>query len=246
MKNIPFERCDLKNVYCMGKYNQAVSYGNQHIDIPGVQEHLQDLEIAKERYVDTVASIVESERENEESKYQQFQKWVNTENKYKHLEIILICLAILNSFVRGSLPTGLVISRIYSLLDQLLCLVAFVIGPCAFFFSKHSRRTYGMQYKQYADSILSKLHHLGNDFTKLAADCYEEIDNLYLQSLEPMQRELILLRRQQEQHSRDLLRFEQERRAAEEERLREQQKTRQATEELLAIEKEREKRYREY
>ena len=41
-----------------------------------------------------------------------------------------------------------------------------------------------------------------------------------------------------------MLRLERERQKAEEQHLKEQQRTRQATEELLAIEKERERRYR--
>ena len=47
-------------------------------------------------------------------------------------------------------------------------------------------------------------------------------------------------------HNQDMLKLERERQKADESRLKEQQRTRQATEELLAIEKERERRYREY
>ena len=75
MKKSKYERYDLDKVYFMNEYNKTVTYGNTNAGISGVKEQLQGLELEKNRYFENVASIVNPERKNEESKYRQYEKW---------------------------------------------------------------------------------------------------------------------------------------------------------------------------
>lgn len=97
---------------------------------------------------------------------------------------------------------------------------------------------------QYTKSIITKLNESGNHFEQISANYYKAIDDLYLCSLDNTHRELVLLRRQQEKQNQEMLRLEKERQEFEKERLNEQRRTRTASEQLLAIEREREKRWR--
>lgn len=244
MKKDQLVRYDLDKVYFMNEYNQAVSYGNQNINIPGVKEQLHSLENEKSSYFSAVANVTNPERENERTKYQQYEKWAIAEKKCKQVELALILFTIIYMAIDKYLPIGFRNSLIFSLLNILLIFLVVLAGPISFIVAKIIKNGYSMRYRQYIDPIQNRLNDMGSKFARTSIDYYTAIDNLYLLSLEPTHRELVLLRRQQEQHNQDMLRLEKNRQKAEAKRLKEQQMTRQATEELLEIEKERERRYR--
>lgn len=244
MKKTRVTRYDLDKVYFMQEYNKAVSYGNQNLNIRGVKEQLRELEQAKKTYFSKVADVVNPERDTEQAKYQKYEKWAMNEKKIMYLEIFFIAALILNLVLFKFFPVKFRISLIYSLVELVLWTVAVFIGPIAFIVSKILKLGYAFRYNQYIVSIRSILEILGSDFTRTSLGYYDAIDSLYLGSLDPAHREMILLRRQQEMHNQDMLRLEKERQQAEKQRLKEQQRTRQATEELLAIERDRERRYR--
>lgn len=81
-------------------------------------------------------------------------------------------------------------------------------------------------------------------FHDIIGEAIQDIDTLYLRSLDPSHREMVLMRREQAEHNRKQEELEEERVRLENERLREAEKTRKAQEKLLKIEEEREKRYR--
>lgn len=242
MKKSNFERYDLDKVYFLNEYNNAVTYGNTYININGVKEQLQNLEKERQRYFGDVASIVNPEREKEEAKYRQFEKWAKIAKRCKWAEILFIVAFIAYMVFYKYLPIGFRTSIFFALFEVLLILCLFILGPITFIIAKVIKYGYGRSYKRYIDVIANKLCDLGNNFMKASGDCYKEIDNLYLLSLDATHRELVLLRRQQETLSKDMMHLEKERQRAEKERLKEQRKTREATEQLLNIEKERERR----
>lgn len=244
MKKPDVTRYDLDKVYFMQEYKKAVSYGNQNINIQGVKAQLQELEQAKKVYFDKVANVVNPERDTEQAKYQKYEKWAINEKKIKFFEIILILVLILRLALFKYLPVAFRTSLIFTLTDIAFCFVTVFIGPISFIVAKIFKLGHAFRYNQYIMSIRNILENLGSDFTRTSLGYYDAIDNLYLGSLDPAHREMILLRRQQEMHNQDMLRLEKERQKAEKQRLNEQQRTRQATEELLAIERERERRYR--
>lgn len=244
MKKSGFVRYDLDKVYFMNEYNKAVAYGHQNTNIAGVKEQLQGLEREKNSYFEQVASIVNPEREIEQNKFQKYAKWAAAEKKYKWAEIGLILALVAQLTFFQVLPIWLRTSSIFTLFDLLLTFLVLLAGPIAFIVAKVIKHGYRIRYNQYIESIANRVNSLGSSFTRTCISYYDNIDNLYLLSLDSTHRELILLRRQQEIQHQDMIRLEKERKRAEEDRLREQQRARQATEELLAIEKERERRYR--
>ena len=239
-------RFDLNMVYFVSEYNAAVAHGQQNIRIQGVKEYLQGLEQEKNNYFDKVANIVNPERETEQTKYQQYEKWATYERNIKWLEILLILANVLREVLFKYLPIGFRTSWIFSLFSILLMWLVILAGPLAFLASKGVKHIYAIRYNRYIEEIANQLNSLGSDFERISLGYYDAIDNLYLGSLDPAHREMILLRRQQEIQHQEMLALERERQMTEAQRLAEQQRTRQATEELLHIEKERERRYRRY
>ena len=203
-----------------------------------MKEQLCRLEQEKKNYFEKVADIVNAERDTEQAKYQRYEKWAANEKKAKYLEIALILATVLYVAFEKYFP------NFFILFGFGLVTLVLLIGPILFIVSKMMKHWYGKLYAQYIEGIASAINRLGDGFTRTSLGYYDAIDNLYLESLDPTHREMILLRRQQELHNQDMLRLERERQKAEEQHLKEQQRTRQATEELLAIEKERERRYR--
>lgn len=242
MRKSNFERYDLDKVYFMNEYNEAVAYGNTYININGVKEQLQNLEKERQRYFENVANIVNPEREKEEVKYRQYEKWAKIAKTCKWTEILFIAIFIAFMLFYKYLPIGFRTSVLLALFEILLMLYPFILGPILFIIAKVIKYGYDRSYKQYIESISNKLGNLGNGFMRASRDCYKEIDNLYLLSLDATHRELVLLRRQQETLAQDMMHLEKERQKAEKERLNEQRKTREATEQLLNIEIERERR----
>ena len=141
-------------------------------------------------------------------------------------------------------------ARIPVLLDLLTTVIIFAyilfIGPLSIIISAILKKYYGSKYRKYIESISARFIKLGNDFQAISHSYYDSIDNLYLCSLDAAQREIILLRRDQEKHNQEMKRMEEERQLLERQRLAEQQRARAATENLLAIEQERERRYRSW
>lgn len=242
MKKSTFERYDLDKVYFMNEYNRTVAYGNTYININGVKEQLQKLEKEKQRYFGEVSSIVNPERENEETKYRQCEKWAKIAKICKWIEISLIVICVVCMLFYKYLPVGFRTSLLFALFEILLMLFTVLFGPLAIIIVKIMKYGHERSYKRYIESIAMKLNNFGNGFIRTSRKYYKEIDNYYLLSLDATHRELVLLRRQQETLSRDMIQLERERQTAEEERLNEQRKTRVATERLLNIEIEREKR----
>lgn len=246
MKKEKIVRYDLDKVYFMAEYNKAVSYGRQNIGVQGVSEQLYKLEQEKKAYLEKVSHIVEAEKSVEQAKYQQYEKWATMEKKCKWAEIGLIALLVVRLVIFQYLPVGLRTSLLFSLFDLLIVLLPFFVGPAAFIISKIAKHSFALRYNKYVSPLSNQLNSIGTNFSRISTQYYDAIDSLYLSTLDPAHREIILLRRQQEMHNQDMLKLERERQKADESRLKEQQRTRQATEELLAIEKERERRYREY
>ncbi len=231
---------NLDNVYFFNEYNKAFSYGQQNKRVSGVNNQLINLKQEKDLYCDKVANIVNPEREINEIKYQKYEKPAILEKKIMLIEIVLIVIVIIRGFIFDFLPMNIQSSIFLALFDLLLIIFSVFIGPSAFIITKIIKHIYGILYKRYVKSIISKLESLGNHFAQICYNYYKIIDKLYLNSLDNTQRELVLLRRQQQEQ----LQLERERQEIEAERLDEQRRTRAATEELLAIERERENRRR--
>ena len=240
MKKTKFERYNLDKVYYLNKYNETIAYGKTNKDVDGVEEEIQNLELEKKQYIEKVANVVNPQRKNEEIKYHHYETWEKAEKGFIRTEILLIAIFIISQW----LPIRFRTSSLFGIYALLLGLLVFFIVPLIFITAKSVKYIYGICYQRYAQSLDRELSILGDDFTRISADYYAAIDNLYLCSLDSVNRELVLMRRQQEAHNQKMLQLEKDRQRAEQERFKEQQRAREATEQLLAIEIEREERRR--
>lgn len=239
-------RYDLDKVCYLDEYDRTVAYGSKNIDIKGVKEQLQGLEKEKKIYIEEAVAIINSERASEQLKYHQYEKWFKVEKVIKYIEIALILVVIVCMSIYDNLSMGIRTSLFFGLGEVLLMLLVLLIVPLAFVVAKIGKNIYRTCYNRYMGSVAARMKGLGKSFDRKSRTCYDAIDNLYLRSLDPTHRELVLLRRQQEKHNQDMLKLERERQDIEKDRLREQKRATQAAEELLSIEKEREKRYRNW
>lgn len=237
MKKSRIPRFDLDQVYYLKEYKKAVAYAKQHIDIDGVQEQLDDLKAEKQRYSQEVSALVEAERGNEQKKYTAYIKWARAARISKYIFLGSIIVGIMAMFGLLNDLRGLA-----EVLVTLLEMLAFFAGAAATIITILGKSLMTWQYKQYIKSISGRIDSLGNSFTRISESHYSAIDSLYLNTLDPTQRELILLRRDQAEQSKKLLQAEKERQQMQETLIKEQRRTRAAQEELLAIEREREAR----
>ncbi len=232
-------RCDLDRCYCFNEYNKTVSCANKNIEVEGVREQLVKLSNEAEIYKNDIKNITEPERETENNKYLIWEKW----NKVKN-----ICFSILVCLVGGTIICwilGAIWLPMFSILG-LLGIVLSIIMLLVFIVTKVGELIYGSFYNKYINRIMDKINVRNAIFEYDAHQYYEMIDSLYLQSLDPAHREMILMHREQTEHNKEMKRLEMKRQMTENERLQEQRKTRQTQERLLEIEEERERRLKGY
>lgn len=238
MSKEKIERYDLDRVFYLKKYHDTIAYGKKIADISGAEQELQNLEMEKKKYCDKVESIVKAERGNEETKYCHYEKWDKGRKKCILIEILLIVLLKISEYF----PTAFRSSLLYALYGFLLMGGVLIIVPLIFIIAIILKKIYGISYKRYIESLDDELGILGDEFSRIASNSYDIIDNLYLSSLEPAHRELVRMRREQEEHNQKILRLEKERKNVENKLLNEQRRTRETMENLLGIEIERENR----
>lgn len=99
---------------------------------------------------------------------------------------------------------------------------------------------YRQQYQKYVGELSGKIDSLGKAFKKVSEDYYRTIDNLYLNSLDPTQRQFEIMRREQAAQSQKLIQAQEEAQRLQKKLIQEQKRTRLTQEQLLEIERKRE------
>jgi len=233
MKKI--QRCDLDRCYSFGEYNKTIDYGEKNSHLTGVSNCIEQLNNAKNHYMQEMETVINEERDIENRKYRFWEKW-------HRIKILAPCIWI-GSFLINKLSGKGYHSLIVDLLLALLiftALATFLLFLLAIIMEIISRKLY----LKYIDSVWGKFNSINNAFENTARKYYQSIDDIYLNSLEPAYREMVLMRREQQEHQRRLEQIAEEQRRLEAENLAENRRIRNTQEELLGIEREREKRYR--
>lgn len=235
-------RYDLERVYYLNKYNETAAYANQNIQIQGVRQQLQGLNAEKGSYMREVREFTDSVRSEESKKYQQYEKWSKLAKTCLLAELGIFLIGIAEEYIFKYVPRQL--NLLFSLLELLILVLIFVVIPIAFVVSKILDIAYGKIYADYTQQIAMRVDTAGSDFESLVGVYYDKIDNLYLSSLDPASRELVLLRRQQAEQTRQMVKLAEEQKRIAKQQLAEAKRTSQSTQQLLDIEKERERRRR--
>ena len=239
-------KINLDRVYRFAEYNNAISFAKQNLKIKGMQELITKLNSVKEDYCINVQKITEPEKEIENDKYEVYEKWhfVKTISKWAGIIsfVISMVLSMIPIDIFGTeqiLTVGGTINWITSKLQ----IIWFFAIP-VFLITKIGDSICAIIYRNYTSKLLEKINGLNADFAYTSNRYYEEMDNLYLASLEPGHREMVIMRREQAEHNHRMVQYEKERQRIESDRLEEVRKARKTQEKLLEIEEERERRYK--
>lgn len=234
-------RYDLDKCCRFNEYNEAFRFGNRYIEIEGIKGQHSKLIKAGEKYKKEIASIVEPEREVEEKKYKIWEMWYKIKNICMWISIGLPLLALITFVLRGitNMP-----ERLYTVLLFLSSFV--IIAFPAFLVTKTGEVICRVVYNRYVEKIQAKVSSSDSAFSAEVRSIYGMMDTLYLRSLDPTHREMVLMHREQAEHNKQIMRMERERQMRENERLQEERRTRRAQERLLEIAEERERERKGY
>ena len=250
-------RCDLDKCYRVNEYNEAIDYALKNSNIVGMEKTIEKLNKEKNIYKQDIANLIEPERETENEMYLLWEKWNKAKDGCFKIVLGLIGGTILCWILSAFLWSGL---SLLGLIDVVLSIIMFLV----FWVIKVIELICGNKYDRYINKIMSKIIARNKIFGQDMNRYYEEIDNLYLQSLDPAHREMVLMRREQDKYNQEMMRLEQERLSLERERVhieKERQKeekaareearqnakeSRRVQERLLQIEEDREIRRKSY
>lgn len=230
------ERYDLERCYQFYEYKQATNYGKEKRNVSGVDTFLKKLEIAKDNYIQEIQNIVSPEKEIENKKYSLWKKWFAAKQISCYFTVAGFILGIILQCI---METSGILYAFTNMIGKV-----WVISLGIFCVSFPVEIIIRKQYEGYTDKLRKKIAEKNHAFADMSSQYYQEIDDLYLASLDVPHRETVLLRREQNKHNQEMRRLEEERRRMEADQLEEMRKRRQIEERRLQIEEDRERRYK--
>lgn len=231
-------RIDLDKCCRSNEYNKTVMYANEHKEVKGMKQLLFKLCSEGEEYIKDITAIGESERETEGKKYMLYRKWYIARK-------ICLCFMIGFTLLWYFLNLLFDIVNMHSKTDGILLMFSYLVLIACFGFlaALIGEKIHLKNYNDYANEIRARIENKNALFLKTVKEYYSIADSMYLNSLDPAHREMVLMHREQIAHNEEMLRLENERNRQAKQMLEEQRRTRRAQENLLDIEKERERRY---
>lgn len=234
------QRYELEKCYFYGEYNKTIDYGKRNAHLEGVNDYIAQLDNERKQYEQEIGKVIDAEKDNENRKYHFWEKW----RKIKFISLGIFFIGnfilspIVNSMFSGRTGMFAILGGVLTILVVLLSNIAFPL----FLIAIVAQVISGKSYSHYADNLREQLYSINKKFEDKMRTCYLAIDDIYLNSLEPAHREMVIMRREQNEHNRKLEDIAEERRRLERENLEESRKLRYTQEQLLAIEQERERR----
>ena len=225
------QRYDLDRCYSYGEYNKTINYGKTNGRLEGVNNHITQLNNERKQYEREMRKAIDAEKDNENRKYHFWEKW----RKIKFISLGIFVGSIILVFIIYSVFQGL-LESLLTILDFLVLLIALILFLIAAIVQVISEKLYS----KYANNLREQIYSINKNFDYKSRTCYLAIDDIYLNSLEPAHREMVLMHREQNEHNQKVEKIAEERRRLERENLEENRKIRYTQEKLLEIEKERE------
>lgn len=237
------ERRNVNSLYMHKKYKDTAHYAKKNREIDGVTSLAEQLDYDYEDYCKQMDALLEGKHEKENRCYT---LW-NRVHKVKNISFIVGVAGFAICFLLGILASFVDAPFVSFFNDVCVCSgLLSGLGSVVFLVSKILEMVVGSIYAFYVKRLEKKVSGPNEDYVRRVNQIYNEIDDLYLASLDPTQREIVLMRRDQERQHQELLKLKkkqnQEQNKYNRESLDEQQRTRKAQEKLLAIELERERR----
>lgn len=233
------ELYDINKFIELKNFEATIQKANQHISITGVKEVIATMQKNHQAYMKEITSFMNVHKPVLDKKYE---KWIEDDSRKT------ICLLMfIISFIYCLFISSKVRIPFFSSIIDLVGLGAWFFGFFGAIIFKILAIISEKQYNSYYEKeVVPQANTINaryrNSFNKL----YEQVDSLYLNSLEPTLRETVLMRRDQERQHRELMEAQHRHQMALEARqmaLEEgQRRLQQTQDELLQIEREREER----
>ncbi len=219
-------------------FHDAKELAKRHQDIDGVCALLEEINSRQKDYLDDLNTIYSYYEDDLLKKKQTWWDWDDRKDKAKKVTLILLIVVIITLLI-GSIDSLWAIF----LFGGIASITLFVVSLLITIVLKLIEKKTWQSYYTFEESVTHRAQvEITDEYRKVARRLYNEIDNLYLSSLEPAHREAVLMRRDQERHHQEMLR---EQRQHQERLEAEQREMRMAQQKLLEIEEERERRYKE-
>ena len=224
------QKININNYFRNNIFNEVIQYGNRFEGLNGVCEINSKILEKQKMYNDEINQYVIEKKELLKKKLL----------IGRILKVVFIFALI--SFVL-SLPYSNVYNSNFFVINALLfmTLLPFMGRTCLLLGCFVLYKIGNFIYEKEVNKIKIESEIISRKYETDAQIYYKQIDDIYLSSLEPMQRYNILSNRDQERRHQEMLREQREHNRRLEE---EQRRTRLAQEEILRIEREREERRR--
>lgn len=180
-------RMNMENVYNWSPYNKAIDEAKQYINVDGVKERLTRFDKDADNYNAKLSGLLERERVVENDKYNHFKSLVQKHNICVWVGIGLICIRFLLfcTMKAGYLEALYLLGRIATW----AYIVTFIILRVKVIKAED-------QYYSYKRNIRQQIGQINDNFLVTVHTFEEEVDQMYLNSLDPTTLQLVLMRRE--------------------------------------------------
>ncbi len=149
-----------------------------------------------------------------------------------------LAFVVIASLILGIIVGEISVNIFFAIISLLLTIVFFV-SLLILLFAIVIEMVIKDLYFSYINKLRVRIGVQDREFSDISMKCYQEIDNIYLNSLDSAHREMVIMRREQEIHNKKMEQIEVN-------QLEEVRTSRRVQELLLQIEQEREERYKKY
>lgn len=245
MKKKNLHKIDISNWYDISAFESTICWAEQYSNIFGINENITMLQKKKQEYSREMNDFLKQIQPAVDEKFAVWESAERKKNFCKWLSIGSFCVLLFCIFLSDAqiFHSYLILNILMFLFIMAMVLTLFVGGIAAVVL-KIISNILQKKYNSYVYELECESRQIAAKYERGVSILRNKIDNLYLDSLEPAHREVVLMRRDQELQHQERMRIEQERLNSQKRMEEEQRKARQTQEELLHIEREREERYR--
>lgn len=246
-QSISYAKSEIAALFPSVDFSKTRNYAQRNIEIEGVANFLVEAEANETAYLQKKESLIEQNAKSlsiaESAKTQAAAKNAKFSLAWKAGIVCWIASMIIAGFTSGIIRDVLTIVGF-------VAFVAIPVGLIGSFATSSKKRSTAKEYDSMIGSLRETASNAASVYGNTNELLYTKIDDLYLSSLDPAHREVVLMRRDQERHHQETLQAQREHNEIIEQEQRRaraaQEESARATQRLLDIEEERERRRKQW